>query len=94
MREMPQEQIEALLKNDELDIGIAFENTVLPDIETEALLVEAFELVVGKSHPRARKRVALTLRDFANEELVLLNDEFATRHHIDRYRRKHGVAHG
>lgn len=92
IREMPQEQMEALLNTDELDVGIAFENTRSPDIEPEVLLVEAFELVVGKSHPRARRRVALTLRDFANEELVLLNDEFATRHYIDRYCRQHGVS--
>jgi LysR family cyn operon transcriptional activator len=92
IREMPQEEIEALLNDDELDVGIAFDKTQSPDIETAPLLVEALELVVGKSHPRARKRVSMTLRDFANEQLVLLNEEFATRHYTDRYCRQHGVA--
>jgi LysR family cyn operon transcriptional activator len=92
IREMPQEKMEALLNDDELDVGIAFENTQSPDIEVKPLLIEALELVVGKSHARARKRSALTLRDFANEELVLLNEEFSTRHYIDRYCRQHGVA--
>jgi LysR family transcriptional regulator, cyn operon transcriptional activator len=56
IREMPQDQMETLLSKDELDLGIAFENTQSPDIETMALLVEGLELVVGKSHPHARKR--------------------------------------
>jgi LysR family transcriptional regulator, cyn operon transcriptional activator len=91
IREMPQEQMETLLSKDELDLGIAFENTQSPDIETMVLLVEGLELVVGKSHPHAGKRVALRLRDFEKEKLVLLNEEFATRHYIDRYCRRHGV---
>jgi LysR family transcriptional regulator, cyn operon transcriptional activator len=91
IREMPQAQMETLLSKDELDLGIAFESTQSPDIETMVLFVEVLELVVGKSHPHARKRVALRLRDFENEKLVLLNEEFATRHYIDRYCRQHGV---
>jgi LysR family cyn operon transcriptional activator len=34
----------------------------------------------------------MALRDFERESLVLLNEEFATRHYIDRYCRQHGVA--
>ena len=91
IREMPQQQMETLLSKDELDLGIAFESTQSPDIETMVLFVEGLELVVGKSHPQARKRVALRLRDFENEKLVLLNEEFATRHYIDHYCRRHSV---
>ena len=90
--EMPQDQMEVLLNDDALDVGIGFDDTHSPEIETQALFVEALAMVVGKSHPYAKKRAALTLREFESEALVLLNEEFATRHYIDRYCRQHGVA--
>lgn len=90
--EMPQDRMEMLLNDDALDIGIAFDETRTPEIETQLLFVEALAMVVGKSHPWAKRRAVVTLREFENEALVLLNDEFATRHHIDRYYRQHGVA--
>jgi LysR family transcriptional regulator, cyn operon transcriptional activator len=89
--EMPQERMEALLSEDALDVGIAFDETHSPDIEALALFVEALAVVVGKSHPHAANREALTLQEFGNEALVLLNEEFATRHYIDRYCRQHSV---
>ena len=90
--EMPQDRMETLLTEDALDVGIAFNDTHSPDIETQVLFVEALAMVVGKSHPYAQKRTALTLREFEGEALVLLNEEFATRHYIDRYCRQHGAA--
>ncbi|MBB3262066.1 LysR family cyn operon transcriptional activator [Paraburkholderia bannensis] len=90
--EMPQDRMEALLNEDALDVGIAFKDTHPPDIETRVLFVEALGMVVGKSHPHAKKRGALKCREFASETLVLLNEEFATRHYIDRYCREHGIA--
>jgi LysR family transcriptional regulator, cyn operon transcriptional activator len=92
IREMPQDRIEALLNEDAVDVGIAFNDTYSPEIETQVLFVEALAMMVGKSHPHAKKRDALTLRGFESESLVLLNEEFATRHYIDRYCRQHGVA--
>jgi LysR family cyn operon transcriptional activator len=92
IQEMSQERMEVLLNDDEVEIGIGFEETHSPDIEIKGLLVEALALVVGKSHPRAKKRGALSLREFGGESLVLLNEEFATRSYIDRYCRQHGVA--
>jgi LysR family cyn operon transcriptional activator len=90
--EMPQDRMEALLNEDALDVGIAFNDTHSPDIETQVLFVEALAMVVGKSHPHAKTRAALTLREFESEVLVLLNEEFATRHYIDRYCKQNGVA--
>jgi LysR family cyn operon transcriptional activator len=90
--EMPQDRMEALLNEDALDLGIAFNDTHSPDIEAQALFVEALAVMVGKTHPYAKKRAALTLHAFGKEALVLLNEEFATRHYIDRYCRQHGVA--
>jgi LysR family transcriptional regulator, cyn operon transcriptional activator len=92
IREMPQDRIEALLNEDAVDVGIAFNDTYSPEIETQVLFVEALAMMVGKSHPHAKRRDALTLRGFESESLVLLNEEFATRHYIDRYCRQHGVA--
>jgi LysR family transcriptional regulator, cyn operon transcriptional activator len=90
--EMSQDRMEALLNEDALDVGIAFNDTHSPDIETQVLFVEALAMVVGKSHPYAKKRAVLTSREFEREALVLLNEEFATRHYINRYCRQHGVA--
>ncbi|MFM0672232.1 transcriptional regulator CynR [Paraburkholderia sediminicola] len=90
--EMPQDRMEALLNEDALDVGIAFDETHTPDIETQTLFVEALAMVVGKSHPYAKRRSALNLSQFENEALVLLNEEFATRQYIDRYCRQHGIS--
>jgi LysR family cyn operon transcriptional activator len=90
--EMPQDRMEALLNEDALDVGIAFNETHTPDIETQTLFVEALAMVVGNAHPYAKRRSALKLGQFENEALVLLNEEFATRQYIDRYCRQHGIS--
>ena len=90
--EMPQERMEVLLAEDALDLGIAFDDARSPDIEVQKLFVESLGLVVGKSHPRAKKAGALTIRDLESETLVLLNEEFATRHYVDRYCKQHNIA--
>jgi LysR family cyn operon transcriptional activator len=90
--EMSQDRMEALLNEDALDVGIAFNDTHSTDIETQVLFDEALAMVVGKLHPYAKKRTVLTSREFESEALVLLNEEFATRHYIDRYCKQHGVA--
>lgn len=90
--EMPQDKMEALLNEDALDVGIAFDDVHSPDIEVWPLFVESLAMVVGKSHPRAKKRTALRAAEFEQEALVILNEAFATRHYIDRYCRQHGLA--
>jgi len=90
VREMPQERIEALLADDELDVGIGFDENPTADIETQALLTETLALVVGRDHPHARRR-SIGLPALNRESLVLLSAEFATREQIDRYCRQHGV---
>src|ERR1700761_1416986 len=90
--EMPQDRMEALLNEDALDIGIAFDETHTPDIETQTLFVEALAMVVGISHPHAKRRSALKVNEFEKEALVLLNGEFATRRYIDRYCKRHGIS--
>ncbi|CAB3750076.1 hypothetical protein LMG29660_01137 [Burkholderia puraquae] len=58
VREMSQERIEALLVDDELDVGIAFDEVQTADIEAQTLLVETLALVVNRRHALAGKRKA------------------------------------
>ncbi|MBN3818827.1 transcriptional regulator CynR, partial [Paraburkholderia sp. Se-20369] len=88
LREMPQERIEALLADDELDVGIAFDEVRSADIEVKKLLVETLALVVNRAHALAGKRT-VGLRALNDVPLVLLTAEFATREQIDRYCGQH-----
>lgn len=90
LREMPQERIEALLADDEYDVGIGFEEVRSPEIASQRLLVETLALVVGSRHPLAGRR-RMPLKALDAESLVLLTAEFATREQIDRYCRRHGL---
>jgi len=89
--EMNQDQIEALLAQDELDIGIGFMDARSTEIESQAWFVETLALVVGKGHPYAARQEPLSLREFAKEPRVLLNGDFATRIHIDRHCQQQGI---
>lgn len=90
LKEMPQDRMEDMLGDDQLDIGIGFDDVRSPDIEAQALFVETLAMVVGKAHPHAgRKTIGLRALDGAS--LVLLSGEFATREQIDRYCRQHAV---
>jgi LysR family cyn operon transcriptional activator len=91
IREITQDQIEALLGEDKLDVGIAFEPTYSPEIEAQTIFTETLSLMVGGSHLRATRRKALTGADFEKEALVLLNNDFATRHYINQYCTQNGI---
>lgn len=88
--EMAQDKIEERLVNDELDVGIAFDDVHSPDIESQPLLTETLALVVAKRHPLAQQR-SVELRILNDEKLILLSAEFATREQIDRYCRLAGL---
>lgn len=90
IHEMPQERIEALLADDRLDLGIAFDRAGSAEVASEALLTETLALVVGHEHPNAHRR-SMALRGLARESLVLLSGEFATRRQIDHCFRQHAV---
>jgi len=89
--ELNQDRIEALLAQDDLDIGIGFMDARSVDIESQAWFVETLALVVGKQHPYARRRRPLSLREFEKEPRVLLSGDFATRGHIDRHCQERGI---
>jgi LysR family transcriptional regulator, cyn operon transcriptional activator len=88
---LTQDQIEAQLADDRLDIGIAFEQAKSAEIDTQPLFEETLSLVAGAGHPREKRRKALTAQDFAKEPLVLLNRTFATRGYIDAYCAQHRI---
>lgn len=87
LQEMSQEKVEERLLNDELDIGIAFDDVHSADIDALPLLKESLALVVSESHPLAQQ-ASVALSHLNNERLILLSEEFATREQIDRYCRQ------
>lgn len=91
IHEMTQDRIEALLAEDRLDLGIAFSQAQLADIETEDLFSESLNMVVGINHPLAKKHEALTAQAFEQQPLALLSEDFATRQFIDDYCRQQRI---
>ncbi|CVG12172.1 transcriptional regulator CynR [Serratia marcescens] len=85
IEEMAQERIEALLAQDRLDLGIAFEMAQSAEVEAAALFSETLELMVGAGHPLAARHRPLTLAEWQHLPLALLSGDFATRQFIDRY---------
>lgn len=90
LREMPQERMEALLAEDTLDIGIAFDDVHSADIEATPLMIESLALVVGRQHPLAKRR-RVGADAIGSESMILLTEEFATREQIDRYFRENRI---
>lgn len=90
LQEMSQDNIESLLVNDELDVGIAFDEVHSPDIDAQTLLTETLALVVARHHPLAQQK-SVGLSVLNDEKLILLSAEFATREQIDRYCRQVGL---
>lgn len=85
LSEMTQDKMEILLAQDQLDLGIAFEPVQSADIASTPLFQETLNLMVGEGHPLAGGRKKLSLDDFAQQPLVLLNGDFATRQFIDQF---------
>ena len=88
IQEMNQERMEAMLLEDELDVGIAFDDSRSQEIVVQPLLTETLALMVSRAHPLAGER-DLQLQALDAQPLILLSSEFATREQIDRYCRLH-----
>lgn len=84
LQELSQDKIEEMVVNDELDVGIAFDQVHSADIDAQPLLTENLALVVANHHPLA-VQASVDLSVLNDEKLILLNAEFATREQIDRY---------
>lgn len=90
VQESSQDKIEKMLLNDEIDIGIGFDEANSSGISTEKFLTEKLTLVSSVDHPLAKKD-SITLKQIEDENFVLLNPKFATRTQIDHYFRKLGL---
>jgi LysR family cyn operon transcriptional activator len=94
--EMPQDDVEAAVVEDRIDLGIAFTNTLATEarsneIETHILFIETLNLAVGKAHPYAGQPTPINGRALEQEPLALLNTDFALRRHVDLYCLEHGI---
>jgi len=94
--EMSQDDIEAAVAEDRIDVGIAFTNTLSTgarssEIETQILFIETLNLAVGKTHPYAGQKAPLSGRALEQESLALLNTSFALRRHVDLYCLEHSI---
>jgi len=95
--EMPQGDIEIAVGEDQIDLGIAFTNSLLSndarssEIDTHVLFTEALELAVGNDHPRAEQQTPMTGQSLGQLPLVLLGGKFALRRHVDLYCGEHQI---
>lgn len=91
VQEMTQNRIEDELARDGLEVGIAFADVRSDEIESESLFVETLSLVVGEGHSYAGRKGPLPVEKLEEQALILLNGDFATRLHIDRYLKDHAI---
>ena len=90
--EIAQEEIEAMLTDDKIDLGIVFRPLQPTDLDYTPLYEEELGFVTAASHRLAAVSAPLSPAALAAEPLVLLNSSFATRRHIDQYCALHGIA--
>jgi LysR family cyn operon transcriptional activator len=89
VEERAQDEIEARLLADEVDLGIAFTGSHLPGLTATALFSETLSLVFG---PRpGEKETGVPVAGLERQDLALLTKDFATRGHVDAYFAKHGI---
>jgi len=84
IQEMTATQIERQLAHGSLDLGIAFEPSVMEETELEPILQERLLLVVGQQHPLAHLGVA-ELRQLDDQPMVFFTQEFSTRRLVSHY---------
>jgi LysR family cyn operon transcriptional activator len=86
---MSQDDLEIAVGEDKIDIGIAFSRQSIDenestDIENYILFEEPLSLAVGNKHPHFSSE-EMSVLNFGNESLALLNTNFALRRHINQY---------
>lgn len=89
--EMAQEAMEQALRDDALDVGLAFSEVAAEDVEMTPLHAERLSLLVGQDHPAASGSGEMDAAALAATPLALLGRDFATRVVVDRYLREIGV---
>lgn len=90
VEELSADDIQTKLRNEQLDLGIAYRPSTQEDLWFEPLYNEEMVLVVAEHHPLAgRKRVRFV--ELHRQRLVLLHGEFATRVMLDECFRASGA---
>lgn len=89
--EMSQDDIEAGLLADDLDVGIAFAGVHAPGIAAHVLFSETLGLVASRSHADELPE-PLPVQALSTKDLALLSADFATRGYIDAFLAEHRVA--
>ncbi|MBM4180564.1 MAG: transcriptional regulator CynR [Betaproteobacteria bacterium] len=95
--EMPQDDIVTALVEDRVDIGIAFNSTLSTEasseeIDSHILFVETLCLAVGDGHPLAQEPGPLSKHALEQVPLVMLNNNYALRRHIDLFCHDHCIS--
>lgn len=88
--EMPADNIEVSVSEDQIDVGIAFSQMPTPapksnDVKIIQLFNESLCFAVGKNHPRTGQKERMSAQEFGKETMVFLNSNFALRRSIDAY---------
>ncbi|MGO4763666.1 transcriptional regulator CynR [Cupriavidus sp. 2KB_3] len=91
LTELPQEKMERLILDDEIDLGIAFSPLHADELEATPVFEEDLSLVVSASHPYATGSTSLVPAALAAEPFALLTSAFATRKYVTEYLTGHGV---
>jgi len=92
IQEMSQNEMELVLAEDGLDLGIAFSKVDSPEIDCQPLFAEKLTVMVGITHPRANQVGTMSLTDLQAESLALLTGDFITRQLINSFFRAQGIA--
>ncbi len=90
VEELPAEAIEAGLLKGDLQIGLSFIPTDLPNLATQTLFEEELILITKHDHPLAN-HPSLNVADLANVEMVLLSSAYCTRRLWDKFARDGGL---
>ncbi|WP_213308983.1 transcriptional regulator CynR [Paraburkholderia sacchari] len=85
MREMSLDAVESALIEDQVDLAFGFTDVRSDEIEAEPLYLEQLMLVVGKTHPLAKRRAPVTPDEFTQIPLALLTNGFVSRFYVDSY---------
>jgi len=82
VEELPADEIGVRLRSGALDIGIAYRPTGATELAFEPLYNEEMVLVVGNTHPLAKRR-RIRMVELHQQALVLLPPRFTTRTMLD-----------
>jgi LysR family cyn operon transcriptional activator len=93
IQEMSQNEMELVLAEDGLDLGIAFSKVDSPEIDCQPLFAEKLTIMVGIAHPRANQGGTMTLAELQAESLALLTGDFITRQLINSFFELRGLPH-